>query len=60
MADEDKARKILADSLPASEGAIIRTVLDPGGLPPEYTLQDARNLYLTDYLKGAEGATGRQ
>ena len=29
-------------------------------MPPEYTLQDARNLYLTDYLKGAEGATGRQ
>lgn len=60
VADEDEAREILADSLPASEGAIIRTVLDPGGLPPEYTLQDARNLYLTDYLKGAEGATGRQ
>ena len=59
-ADEDEAREVLAESLPASEVAVIRAVLDPGGLPPEHTLQDARELYLTDYLKGAEGATGRQ
>lgn len=60
VADEDEAREVLAESLPASEAVVIRAVLDPSALPPEYTLQDARDLYLSDYLKGAEGATGRQ
>jgi hypothetical protein len=60
--DDDDRREVLAESL-AQMGAdpvLYRAVVAPKAELPPHTLQDARDLYLKEYLGGGEGGDRRQ
>jgi integrase len=66
--DEDEARAVIAETLEASGKAppmLIAAVMDPENeheenALPDYTLEDARKLYLKEKLGGGEGPENRE
>ena len=60
--DEDEARSLLADDLRrrGADPVLYRAVVAPKAELPQYTLQDARDLYLKEKLGGGEGAQHRE